>query len=160
MRKRTRRRKARPIKLNAGQRRELEEFTSKGTHGVRLVNRAKAILALDTSRGRRAEGATDIARRLGTSRQAVYDARGDFLAAADTASFLRRKRRETPPVEPKVTGDVEARIIAVSCGKPPEGAARWSLRLLADRCVELRILDSVSHTTIGRTLKKTPSSRT
>jgi hypothetical protein len=68
---------------------------------------------------------------------------------------LNRKKRETPPVAPKVGGELEAHIIALCCGEPPQGYARWSLRLLADTCVELGYVDDISHMTISRTLKKT-----
>jgi len=68
---------------------------------------------------------------------------------------LQRKKRETPPVEAKVTGEVEAHIIALACGDPPNGYAKWTLRLLADKSVQLRYIDSISHTQVGRILKKT-----
>ena len=68
---------------------------------------------------------------------------------------LYRKKREAPPVPAKITGDVEARIIALACSSPPKGYESWTLRLLADRIVELNILESVSNTTVGRVLKKT-----
>ena len=68
---------------------------------------------------------------------------------------LERKRRATPPVPKLLDGDQEARIIALRTGPPPEGYAHWSLRLLARRVVELAIVESVSHETIRRTLKKT-----
>jgi hypothetical protein len=68
--------------------------------------------------------------------------------------FLTRKKRETPPVEPKVTGEVEARIIALACTAPPEGYARWTLRMLADHSITLGHVDSLSHMSIKRLLKK------
>ena len=77
-----------------------------------------------------------------------------------TASFLRRKKRETPPVAPKITGEIEARIIAMACGAAPEGCARWSLRLIAEKCVELNYIDSISFKSVQRVLKKRSSSRT
>lgn len=58
------------------------------------------------------------------------------------------------PVPPKVTGDVEAHIIALACGDPPEGYEKWTLRLLADKCVELNYAESLSHMTVSRILKK------
>ena len=67
---------------------------------------------------------------------------------------IQRKKRETPPVEAKVTGDVEAHIIALACGDPPKGYAKWTLRLLADRSVKLGYIESISHTQVGRILKK------
>jgi hypothetical protein len=72
----------------------------------------------------------------------------------NVALFLQRKRRETPPVPPKATGELEARVIALACGKVPEGYARWTLRLLADKCAELRYGDAMSYTTISSILKK------
>lgn len=68
---------------------------------------------------------------------------------------LDRVERARPPVEKLLTGDQEARIIAMRLGAPPKGYANWSLRLLARKVVELKIVDSVSHETIRRTLKKT-----
>jgi hypothetical protein len=59
----------------------------------------------------------------------------------------------------KIDGKAEAHLLALACGKPPEGRARWTLRLLADRLVELELVDSVSYETVRRTLKKTKSSR-
>jgi len=67
---------------------------------------------------------------------------------------ITRKKRISPPVSPKVTGDVEAKIIALSCVTPPTGRSRWTLHLLADRAVELQYIDEISHETIRRVLKK------
>ena len=142
------------IRLTAKSRAEMERFCNTGVHNVRLVNRAKIILALDTSGGRTAEAQAAIAQRVGVSRQAVNDARRDFLAVENVTLFLQRKKRETPPVPPKVTGEMEARIIALACGKVPKGYCRWTLRLLAEKCVELGYSDSISHMTISRLLKK------
>jgi hypothetical protein len=148
------------IKLTVKERAELERFCSKGVHNVRLVSRAKIILALDTSGGRTAERQEAIAERLGVSRQTVNIARRDFLALKNISAFLRRKQRETPPVPPKITGETEARIIALACGEVPKGYSRWTLRLLADKCVELRYSNTMSHMTISRLLKKTNLSLT
>ena len=68
---------------------------------------------------------------------------------------LNRKKRETPPRPKILDGKQEAEIIALRLGKPPAGFANWSLRLLAERIVELEIVDSISHATVRRTLKKT-----
>jgi len=144
----------RPIRLRARDRAALERFCTTGVHNVRLVDRAKIILALDTSGDRTAERQEAIAERLGLSRQTVNIARRDFLATNNVAMFLQRKQRETPPVPSKVTGELEARIIALACGEAPKGYARWTLRLLAEKCVELRYSDTMSHMTISRLLKK------
>jgi hypothetical protein len=142
------------IRLTVKQRADLERFCSCGVHDVRFVNRAKIILALDTSGGRTAEKTCRIAERLCISRQTVNNAKADFLALKNVAQFLQRKKRETPPVPAKVTGDVEARIIALACGEVPSGYAHWTLRLLAQKTVELGYTKTMSHMTISRLLKK------
>lgn len=68
-------------------------------------------------------------------------------------STIGRKKRVTPPIASKVAGEVEAKIIASGCSKPPGGRSRWILELLADRAVELKILDSISHETVRQILK-------
>lgn len=67
---------------------------------------------------------------------------------------LQRKKRVTPPIPAKVDGAFEAHVIALCCSKPPKGYARWSVRLLSEKCVELAYIESVSHMTISRILKK------
>ena len=142
------------VRLTMKARAEMERFCTTGVHSVRLVNRAKIILALDTAGGRTVEPQASIAERVGVSRQAVNNARRDFLAVNNVTMFLQRKKRATPPVPPKITGETEARIIALACGKAPKGYARWTLRLLAEKCVQLHYSDSMSHMTISRLLKK------
>jgi hypothetical protein len=73
---------------------------------------------------------------------------------------LERQKRERPPREKILDGAKEARLIAIGCGTPPEGRARWTMQLLADKLVELRVVAGISDTTIWRTLKKTSSGRT
>ena len=86
--------------------------------------------------------------------QAVYNMRDEFLANHDIESYLTRKKRETPPIAPKINGEIEARIIAEACSAPPKGHSRWTLRLLSERVVQLELVDSISHMTIQRILKK------
>jgi len=147
--------KKKHIVLSSEDRKELEQFSTKGVHCVRLVNRAKIILALDTGEGRKAQKQKAIAERVGVSRQTVNTAKRDFLLAESVSAFLQRKKRETPPVERKITGEVEARIIALACGETLPGCARWTLQLLADRSVELQHIDSISAMSVSRVLKKT-----
>ena len=142
------------IMLTEKQRNEMEQFTKKGTHSVHLVKRARTILSLDQSNKKTHLRITRISERIGISRQAIYDIRDDFLSASSIEQFLTRKKRETPPVEPKITGEVEARIIALACSKPPDGYARWTLRLLANKSVELGFVDSLSNVTVHSLLKK------
>jgi len=74
------------------------------------------------------------------------------------SAVIHLKERETPPVKRIATGEVEAKIIALACSKPPEGRTRWTLRLLESKAVELQIVDAISDNTIGRLLKKRHSS--
>jgi hypothetical protein len=80
------------------------------------------------------------------------------LLSGSIDEFLTRKKRETPPNAPKITGEVEARIIALACSEPPLGYEKWTLRLLEKRVVELNYVDDISHMTISRVLKKHNSS--
>lgn len=142
------------IMLNEEQRKELENYSKNGKHDVHLVNRAKVILALDRSNKKDHLRITRIAEQVGLSRRAIYDIRDDYLSAPEVGEFLMRKKRETPPIPAKVTGDVEAHIIALACSEPPKGCARWTVRLLAEKSVELNYVDSLSHMTVERLLKK------
>ena len=143
-----------PIILTAEQRQELEKFCKSGVRSVKLVKRARIILELDTSEGRKATKQEEIVKRVEVSRQTVNEAKRDFLAAKSVSAFLQRKKRDTPPVAPKITGEVEAKIIALACGEVPVGYARWTLQLLADKSVELKIIDSITDMSIHRLLKK------
>ena len=142
------------IKLSETERGELEEFTRTGRHSVKLLNRARIILELDESDGRKPLTQAQIADRVGVTRQTLNDAKKAFLASVSVSEFLQRKKREKPPVEPKITGDVEAHIIALACGPVPEVHTKWVLRLLAGKCVELNYVESISFKSIHRVLKK------
>jgi hypothetical protein len=142
------------IKLTEEQRKELEKFSKTGVRSAKLIKRAEIILLLDTSESRKAVTFKEISRRLVVSMTTITKVKKDFLAAENVKSFLQRKKRDTPPVEPKITGEVEARIIALACSEAPEGCARWTVRLLADKSVELQIVDSLSFKSVQRLLKK------
>jgi hypothetical protein len=142
------------IYLSAEEREDLTKFSGTGKRDVRLVNRAKVILALDRTGKKDHLRIGRICESVGVSRQAVNDIRADYLSAENLTEFLKRKKRETPPVAPKITGEVEARIIALACSEPPKGYARWTLRLLASKAVELNFVDSLSNVTVHTLLKK------
>ena len=143
-----------PILLTAEQRQELERFCKTGVHSAKLLIRARIILELDTSEGRKPTKQEEIVKRVNVSRQTVHEVKQDFLAAESVKAFLQRKKRKTPPVAPKITGEVEAKILALACGEVPKGRARWTLRLLADKSVELKIIDSITDMSVHRLLKK------
>ena len=142
------------IKLTAEQRKELEKFSKTGVHGAKLIKRAEIILLLDTSENGKAVTFKEISRRLDISVTTITKVKKDFCAAEDVKASLQRKKRNTPPVEPKITGEVEARIIALACSEVPVGCARWTVRLIAEKSVELQIVDSLSFKSVQRLLKK------
>jgi hypothetical protein len=140
--------------LSAVDREFLVKLTTSGTHRARMIMRARVLLELDENHGPVPDRAV-IADRVGTSENTVlavakrfHDTDGDILAT------IERKRRQTPPVAPIVTGEVEARLIALACSTPPEGYARWSLRLLERHVALVEELPDLDHSTIGRVLKK------
>ncbi len=153
------------ISLTDEQRKSLEQIVSKGVSGAMEIRRANVLLLANEAGDRKRQKDVVIARMLGITVQAVHDIKAKFLDRKDSdredpAKGIRRKKRATPPVPAKCTGDVEAKIIAIACGAPPEGRGRWTLRLISERAVELEIVDSISHVQVGRILKKTNLSLT
>jgi predicted XRE-type DNA-binding protein len=142
------------IELSAIARSELEKFAKTGKHSIKLVTRAKIILELDEADGRKPLTQNQITEKLGVSRQTVNDAKKAFIGTESISEFLQRKKREIPPIKPKITGEVEAHLIALACSPVPEGNAKWGVRLLADKCVELHYIDSISFKSVQRVLKK------
>jgi hypothetical protein len=142
------------IKLTVEQRKELEKFSKTGVRSTKLIKRAEIILLLDSSENGKALTFVEISKRLGISLTTITKVKKDFFAAENAKAFLQRKKRDTPPVKPKITGDVEARIIALACSEVPAGCARWTVRLIADKSVELQIIDSISFKSAQRLLKK------
>jgi len=142
------------IMLNEEQRTELTKFTKSGVHGAMELRRARAILLLDRSNTKDHLRVGRICEAVGLSRQGLNEIRKEFLEASSIETFLKRKKRETPPNPPKLTGDVEARIIALACSEPPQGYSRWTVRLLKGKAIELNYVDSLSHTSVNRLLKK------
>ena len=98
---------------------------------------------------------SEIVKALDTTASMVYRTRRQLVEEGLDA-VLSRKARETPPVPRIFDGEKEAKLIALACSDPPEGFARWSLRLLEEKVVELQIVDRASDSTIGRVLKKHP----
>jgi len=96
----------------------------------------------------------EIASRCGVSDICVYQTVKDYCVQG-LSYVLRRREHENPPRKPVVTGEDEARIIALACGEPPEGFSRWTVRLLTQRIVELQIVPSIGRETVRTTLKNT-----
>jgi hypothetical protein len=131
--------------LSEEQRKGLEKFTRSGVHSAMLIRRAKVILRLDRFNRKDHLRIGRICESIGLSRQALNEIRNDFLKAKSIEEFLTRKKRETLPVPAKITGEVEAHVVALACGEPPAGCARWTLRLLAEKTVVLRAIKKVTN---------------
>lgn len=143
-----------PVTLTVADREELVRVTTTGVHPASMIRRARVLLALDTS-----EGPEDpkevIAERVGVSGETVRLVAKRFAeTGGDVQATISRKRRDLPPVPSFVTGEVEARVIALACTKPPEGRSRWSLRLLEKKIALVEEIPDMDHSTVGRILKK------
>ncbi|MDO9535185.1 MAG: helix-turn-helix domain-containing protein [Bacillota bacterium] len=114
---------------------------------------ANILLAADENSFKEKKTEDEIAELFNVHKQTVHTIRKEYALNGLNAA-ISRKKRGTPPVKPKITGEVEAKIIALSCSLPPEGRSRWTLRLLADKAVELEFIDSISHEAVSRLLKK------
>ena len=140
------------IELSEQDRSELIEIVTKGKSPAQTILRANILLASDR-RSEKYMTISEISNAYHTTPTTVYNVRVSYCENGLKAT-INRKKRETPPVPSKVTGDVEAHVIALACGKAPEGYATWTLRLLADKTVELGYIDSISHVTVSKILKK------
>jgi hypothetical protein len=147
------------VRLTEAEKKGLMEITKKGNHPARQIIRANILLQLDESDTTATIPEQEaIAKHCGCQ-AALVSRVGSQYEQEGIGRVLNRKKRETPPVAPIVTGEVEAKIIALCCGKPPEGYSRWTLRLLGTKAVELGIAEHISAPTAGKILKKTPISR-
>jgi len=145
------------VTLTEEEREALDALTSKGKHRSQKI--LNALILLDCDEGEfQTERSTneEIARVLNISMRKIDRVKKRFVV--DGLEVCLNGRKGSRVYEKKVDGDFEAHLVALSCSEPPEGFARWSLRLLADRAVELDYIDSVSHETVRRLLKKTNSS--
>lgn len=146
------------IELVNEERDKLNKIIKTGSSPARVILRANILLVSDASYGKPPTVA-ETAKRFSTTATTVQTVRTAYVENGLDGA-LYRKKRVTPPVQPKVDGNLEAHIVAISCSEPPKGYERWTLRLIADKCVELGYIDSISHMTIKRTLKKTNLSLT
>ena len=138
------------------EKKELLDIVKKGKSSAALIRRANVILLSDSSEGAK-KTEEEIASSLNITRQTVHNTKVKYLSGgkdAHATKKIERKKRKTPPVEAKIDREKEAKIIALACSAPPEGRARWTLRFLSERSVQLEIVGSISHTQIGRILKK------
>ena len=147
------------VTLTKKERRELEAITHRGkTHARRFIH-ARALLLCDAGADGPAWNVADVATALGVSSRAIEHLKKRFVEDGLEVA-LERKPREKPPREVMFDGAFEARLISLACSDAPAGHRRWTVRLLADKAVELRFAESVSHMTVQRVLKKTNLSLT
>ena len=146
------------IELSNQQKVRLMEIVKKGSSPARTILRANILLASDKQSDKYMT-VSEIANAYRTTPTTVQTVRASYCKKGLEAT-ITRKKRETPPIPAKVTGEVEAHIIALACGQPPEGYSKWTLRLLANKTVELGYIESISHVTVSTILKKTNLSLT
>ncbi len=143
------------IELTKEQRAELEQLIRSGHAAARTYTRARILLLSDRSQGQKRTDEA-VAEAVLCSNKTVANVRRRFLQGG-LASALYDKG--WPGREPKFDGEVEAKLTMLACSKPPEGCARWTLRLLANRMIELGYVEYISHVTVGELLKKTTCNR-
>ena len=141
--------KAITLFLTDEQRDHLQTLTHSGSAPARTQTRARVLLLTDRSQGTRRTDA-QVAEAALCSPGTVGNVRRRFATGGLEAAL---KDRPLPGKAPKITGDIEAHLVTLACSDPTDAEARWTLRLLADRVVELGLLDSLSHVTVGTRLK-------
>lgn len=135
------------VTLTKEQTQYLTKYVQRGKHSSRVMTRARILLLADKK-----EKVSEIALLLQTSKSTVYNTRCRFCKTGLEATL---NDKFSPGAPSKLDGKAEAVLTAIACSTPPDGRARWSLQLMADKMVELKIVDSISDDTVHRHLKKT-----
>jgi hypothetical protein len=141
------------VTLTKEERKELEAISTKGKRAARTVLYARALLLLDAGENGPKWIVAKVAEALGTTPRSLEHLKKRFVEEGFT-SALNRKKRIKPPREIQFGGEFEAHLLALACSEAPEGRQRWTVRLLAEKMVELQIVPSVSPMTVCNTLKK------
>jgi len=144
------------VRLSAEERAALERLVHTGTHPAHATRRARILLKADAA-GPDPWPDERIAQALDINRMTVSRARAQFAAEGLDAALHKKKVKDRQ--YRKLDGQQEARLIALACSQPPEGQARWTMKLLADRLVELEVVENIDPSTVWRALQKTSSSR-
>ncbi len=144
------------VVLTDDQRAELRTLIGSGVAPARPLTRARILLKADHDEAGPGWSDALIARALEVNPSTVQHVRRQFVQEGLAATLARKQPDRR--YEQLLDGKAEAHLIAVACGSPPEGQARWSLRLLANKVVRLEVVPAISYETVRRTLKKTPSS--
>jgi transposase len=144
------------VTLTAEQRQSLARLVRTGSHPAAMRRRAQILLKTDAD-GADAWTDEEIAEHLETTRMTVMRVRQQFAAEGLDATLHRKK--PTGRQYRKLDGQQEAQLVAMACSPAPDGRAKWTMRLLADKLVEMEVVGSIDPATVWRTLKKTTSSR-
>jgi transposase len=145
------------VKLTAEERTQLERLVSTGKRSAATLIHARILLKADEGDGRVWDNER-IAEALDISTATVHRVRQAFVDEGLEAA-LYRKKASRPPRDRILDGEKEAQLVAIACSTPPEGRVRWTMQLLADKLIALKIVDTISDDTVHRTLKKTKLSR-
>ena len=140
------------VSLKEEERQEVQAVSEGASTPKSIWKRCNVLLLTDETAGTPAKH-EEIGRRCSVSPTTVYKVVKDY-ATHGLDYVLRRREHQQPPRKPIVTGEAEARIVALACGEAPDGHARWSIRLLREKVVELEIVESIGRETIRTTLKK------
>lgn len=143
------------VHLTQHQRQELNQLVRGGTARAREITRARILLLADKNQTAQKRTQQQIAEALLVSPVTVCRICRQFTLQGMAAALSEKPR---PGKTPKITGEVEAQLVTLACSEPPQGQARWTLQLLADKLVELNLLDSISDVAVYKRLKKTRSS--
>ncbi len=143
------------VELTVAERRQLQDLVAKGKVAGYKIRHAQMLLKADQGEQRPGWQDGQIAEAFGSHVSTVERLRKRLMEEGLEAALERRRRHNYPR---KLDGEGEAHLIALACSQAPQGRSRWSLRLLADRLVQLGVVESVSHMTVSRMLKKTNSS--
>jgi hypothetical protein len=142
------------VELTSEERKELSQIVSKGKTAARKITHARVLLKADESQSGPAWTDKQISQAFGIHNNTIHGIRKRFVEDGLKAA-LERKKQDHTSRRRVVDGKVEAHLIALRCGPPPEGTKQWNLRLPADKLVELEIVESISHETVRQALKKT-----
>jgi transposase len=146
------------VTLTAEERQHLSELIAAGKAAARKLAHARVLLKADAADGGPAWPDARIAEAVEVGVATIERIRQRFVEQGLEAA-LGRKKQDRPSRPRKLDGRAEARLIALACSAPPEGRKEWAMQLLADKLVELRVVDAVCDETVRRALKKTRSSR-
>ena len=142
------------VELTPEERDQLTQLVSSGRRSARTVTRARILLKADQAEGGPAWHDDRIAEALGCGTRTVERVR-QRLVEGGLEAALSHKPQARPSAPPKLDGAGEARLVALACSEPPDGREGWTLQMLADKLVELRVVESISYETVRRALKKT-----